>query len=165
MTNQATPNAPAPFTCTYTPQLPELLTKLNCTIAITTYQAGKLVFISAKDENTIIQLPRTFDKPMGIATDHEKDKLALACKDEVIVFANSPGLARHYPNPSDGMINIKAEGIQSIYVFDMSGTISSSTLNINNNNYHLDLSNVAGGIYFIKVITNSGVHHQSIVVN
>lgn len=94
------PNAPAPFSCTYTPQLPELLTILNCTIAITTYQAGKLVFISAKDENTLVQLPRTFDKPMGIATDHEKDKLALACKDEVIVFANSPGLARHYPRAS-----------------------------------------------------------------
>jgi len=87
----------APFSCQYSPQIPELLMKLNCTIAITTYQAGKIVFISAKDENSLIQLPRTFAKPMGIAEDVEKDKLALACKDEVIVFANSKDLATHYP--------------------------------------------------------------------
>jgi uncharacterized protein (TIGR03032 family) len=88
----------APFSCTYTSHVPEILHRLKCTIAITTYQAGKLVLISAKDENTIIQLPRTFDKPMGIAEDKVKDKIALACKDEVIVLANSTDLAMHYPN-------------------------------------------------------------------
>ncbi len=87
----------APFSCQYTPQVPELLLSLNCTISITTYQAGKLVFISPKDENYLIQLPRTFQKPMGIAYDEEKDKMAIACKDEIIVFANSPELAKHYP--------------------------------------------------------------------
>jgi uncharacterized protein (TIGR03032 family) len=34
---------------------------------------------------------------MGIAEDREKDKIALACKDEIIVFSNSKDLARHYP--------------------------------------------------------------------
>jgi len=87
----------APFACQYTPQVPELLSRLGCTLAITTYQAGKLVFISAKDENTIIQLPRTFNKPMGIAEDREKDKLALACRDTVQVFTNSRDLASFYP--------------------------------------------------------------------
>jgi len=87
----------APFSCQYTPQVPELLQKLNCTIAISTYQAGKLIFISAKDENSLVQLPRHFDKVMGIAEHSTKDKLALACKDEVIVFSNSIELALHYP--------------------------------------------------------------------
>ncbi len=87
----------APFSCTYSAQVPELLQRLNCTLAISTYQAGKLVFISALNESKIIQLPRTFEKPMGIAHDYDKDKLAVACKDEVIVFANSKDLAKHYP--------------------------------------------------------------------
>jgi len=87
----------APFSCQYTPQLPELLCRLGCTIAISTYQAGKLVFISAKDENSLIQLPRTFVKPMGIAEDTQSDKLALACKEEIIVFSNSKALAQYYP--------------------------------------------------------------------
>lgn len=87
----------APFSCQYTPQIPELLLRLQCTVALSTYQAGKLVFISAKDENSLIQLPRTFQKPMGIAEDVEKDKIALACKEEIVVFANSKDLASHYP--------------------------------------------------------------------
>jgi uncharacterized protein (TIGR03032 family) len=90
-----TPNAP--FTCNYTPQIPELLLNLNCSIAISTYQAGKLVLISPKDENSLVQLPRHFEKLMGIAEDKKKDKLALACKDQVIIFSNSKDLAIHYP--------------------------------------------------------------------
>ena len=90
-------NPLAPFSCQYTPQIPELLLKLNCSIAISTYQAGKLIFISPKDENSLIQLPRTFEKPMGVAEDEKNDKLALACKDEIIVFSNSRELACHYP--------------------------------------------------------------------
>lgn len=87
----------APFSCTYSAQVPEILDQLQCSLAITTYQAGKLVLISAKDKNNIIQLPRTFDKPMGIALDPKNDKLALACRDEVLVFKNSEALASHYP--------------------------------------------------------------------
>src|SRR5688572_6964980 len=94
-------NPIAPFSCQYTPQIPELLLKLNCSIAISTYQAGKLIFISPKDENSLIQLPRTFEKPMGVAHDEKKDKLALACKDEIIVFSNSKELAVHYPKSPD----------------------------------------------------------------
>ena len=92
-----TENTIAPFTCKYTPQIPELLLKLNCSIAITTYQAGKLIFLSPRDENSLIQLPRTFEKPMGVTYDEKKDKLAVACKDEIIVFSNSKDLAAHYP--------------------------------------------------------------------
>gem|GEM_PF-369320 len=87
----------APFSCRYTPQIPELLLSLKCTVTISTYQAGKVVFISPKDEHKLIQLPRTFSKPMGIAEDRENDKLAIACKDEVVLFKNSKELAFHYP--------------------------------------------------------------------
>jgi hypothetical protein len=44
-------DALAPFSCTYSPQIPELLQKLNCSLAITTYQAGKVIFISPKDRD------------------------------------------------------------------------------------------------------------------
>lgn len=91
------PSAPAPFSCTYSPNLPELLTQLNCSLAISTYQAGKLVFISPKDVNYLVQLPRNFDKPMGFNLNEETGQLALACRDEVIVFSESADLARFYP--------------------------------------------------------------------
>ena len=88
-----------PFSCSYSPQLPELLTRLNMSMMITTYQAGKVVFISPKDENSLSTLPRSFSKPMGI--DVQGNKMAIACKDEVIVLENSKELAKHYPNKKD----------------------------------------------------------------
>ena len=86
-----------PFSCQYTPQIPELLLQLNCSLAISTYQAGKVVLISPKNQDALVQLPRTFAKPMGIAQDVKKDKLAIATKDEIIVFSNSTDLAYNYP--------------------------------------------------------------------
>lgn len=87
----------APFSCTYTAQVPELLQKLQCSLAISTYQAGKLIFISAKNENALVQLPRHFEKAMGIALAENGERMALAGKYDVTVFQNSPDLAEHYP--------------------------------------------------------------------
>ena len=86
-----------PFYASYTPQLPELLLNLNCSIAITTYQAGKIVLISPnRDGEGLATLPRTFAKPMGI--DVDGDRMLVALKDEVVLLENSRDLATHYPN-------------------------------------------------------------------
>lgn len=84
-----------PFSCTYSPNLPELLWDLKCTLAISTYQAGKVIFISASDRTKLIQLPRHFEKPMGIAS--EGDQFAVATLDRVLTFRNAPGMAANYP--------------------------------------------------------------------
>ncbi len=88
MTN-LTSNAPALFTAKYTPSLPELIQQLNCSIAITTYQAGKVVMISARDENSLSMLPRTFKRAMGMA--QQDNRLAAATKNEVIAFSSTFG--------------------------------------------------------------------------
>lgn len=85
----------AAFTCTHSPNLPELLHQLNCTIALSTYQAGKVVLISAVNHTRLIQLPRTFAKPMGIAVN--ASRLAIATLTEVIVFNNAGRMAPNYP--------------------------------------------------------------------
>lgn len=92
-------NPPPPFSYAYTPNIPELLLGLNCSIAISTYQTGKVVIFSAKDQNQLIQLPRTFPKPMGMAKkDHQ---WAIATLDSVVMTGNAPGLASKYPaNPN-----------------------------------------------------------------
>ena len=84
----------SPFSCSFTPNLPELLTKLNCTIIITTFQAGKVIFISPKNEEELVQLPRSFKRPMGLTT--KGDKMAIATHHEIIVLKNSPNLAHNY---------------------------------------------------------------------
>ncbi len=89
----------SPFSCSYSPDLPELLTQLNCTIAVSTYQAGKLIFISAVDNEQLVQLPRTFNRVMAVGIDG--NRLALATRDEIVVLAHEPGLAPGYPKQPD----------------------------------------------------------------
>lgn len=93
----------APFSCGYTPSFPNLLAQLKATLLISTYQAGKVVLLSPTKENRMVQLPRTFEKPMGIAL--HKHKMGIATKNEVIVLGNAPSLAPTYPkkpNTYDG---------------------------------------------------------------
>lgn len=83
-----------PFSCTMSPNMAELLTELNGSIALTTYQAGKLIFISALNKEEIVQLPRQYDKAMGLAI--HGNKMAIATKNEVQVLASSKALALNY---------------------------------------------------------------------
>ena len=85
----------SPFSCSHSPELPELLNSLNCSIAISTYQAGKVILISATPDNRLIQLPRSFNKPMGIAAD--RNKMAIATQTEVVVFNNAERMSGNYP--------------------------------------------------------------------
>src|SRR5665213_1714821 len=95
----STPTALPPFATSFSPQLPELMLQLQCSIAITTYQANKLLFISPADTEKLTQLPRSFNRPMGISV--QGDKMVLGCKDEVTVFENSVDLAKHYTNKTN----------------------------------------------------------------
>lgn len=84
------------FTCTHSGDLPGLLRRLNCTLAVSTYQAGKVIFISAAGDDRLVQLLRTFDKPMGISADDKR--MAIATQTEVVVFNNASRMAANYPN-------------------------------------------------------------------
>ncbi|MDX1903079.1 MAG: TIGR03032 family protein [Thermonemataceae bacterium] len=84
-----------PFTCTYSPNIPEFLWQLNASIVLSTYQAGKMVFLSAANKENLIQLPRNFKKAMGIAL--KDNYLAIATESSVIVFAHDRTLAPRYP--------------------------------------------------------------------
>jgi uncharacterized protein (TIGR03032 family) len=92
--SDSNPNLP-PFTCACTPEVAKLLNDLGISIAITTYQAGKLIFLSGSKEGTSRQLPRDFIKPMGLVIDDKK--MALAVKNELVVFADAKELAIGYP--------------------------------------------------------------------
>jgi uncharacterized protein (TIGR03032 family) len=62
-------------------------------LAVTTYQAGKVVLVGW-DGRQVTVLPRQFDKPMGLALAPEKPtRLALATRHEVVQFADAPLLA------------------------------------------------------------------------
>jgi uncharacterized protein (TIGR03032 family) len=60
------------------------------TVAVTTYQAGKVVFLGW-DGTRVTMLPRDFDRPMGLAS--AGPRLVLATRHAVTLFADAPLLA------------------------------------------------------------------------
>lgn len=87
-----------PFACQHTPQLPDLLAELDASLALTTYQAGKVLLVSAQGER-LVHLPRSFDTPMGLAVD--AGRMALATREEIVLLADEPRLAPAYPRQPD----------------------------------------------------------------
>ncbi|MFN0050478.1 MAG: TIGR03032 family protein [Cytophagales bacterium] len=88
-----------PFSCTFSPNMPELMYELGINFVISTYQAGKVVILSAPDKEKLIQLPRDFKQAMGIAI--EGNRMAIATNDEVIVLGHNPQLGPSYPSKPD----------------------------------------------------------------
>jgi uncharacterized protein (TIGR03032 family) len=68
-------------------------------LAISTYQAGMLVFVSW-DGRQIRVLPRRLDKPMGL--DGDGGRLTVATRHDVTVFANAAALAPEYGRQRGG---------------------------------------------------------------
>lgn len=88
----------APFTSTHSDDFPAILSGLNISLALSTYQSGKLAFLSPT-ETGVTQLLRTFDNPMGFAFD--QGRLAVACRNEVLVLSDDARAARTYPRKPD----------------------------------------------------------------
>jgi uncharacterized protein (TIGR03032 family) len=74
----------------------ELLRSLHCSLALSTYQAGKLVLLRA-DGNVVNTHFRNFNRPMGIAVDRER--LAIGTHVEIVECRNMPAVARRLQDP------------------------------------------------------------------
>ncbi len=64
----------------YSPPLPSILTHINASILITTYQAGKLLVLGAHEGKLKISF-LDYDQPMGVAV--RKDRLALGTRRQI----------------------------------------------------------------------------------
>ena len=70
-----------------------------------------------------------------------------------------------YPNPVKNSLNIKAKNmIKSVSLFDTQGRLLQTKIH-SNNQIKIDLSSREKGIYFIKIITDTGVKVEKIVKN
>jgi uncharacterized protein (TIGR03032 family) len=85
--------------CTISDSFQHWLSQLPGALALTTYQAGKVVLVGWDGRQAVL-LPRHFDKPMGLAV--QGPRIALATRHEVILFADAPLLARDYLEDQPG---------------------------------------------------------------
>ena len=79
-----------PFRFTYSDGLPDALQRLDVTLWVSTYQAGKLAVFRVND-GRLSMLPRTFDKAMGFALDHRR--LAIGTRYQIWQLPNETILA------------------------------------------------------------------------
>jgi uncharacterized protein (TIGR03032 family) len=78
--------------------LADLLAKLNTTLLVSTYQAGKLALIGSQQRQLTLSF-HNFDRPMGVAIDPHANRLAVAARDKVWFLRNARDIA-HQVEPA-----------------------------------------------------------------
>ncbi len=92
------PSAPA-IGVTASGAFESVLRGLRVAIAVASYKTSAVAVLSAASGGLSL-LTRAFDKPMGLAA--AGNRLAIACRDELVVFADSPELGRRYDRVPGG---------------------------------------------------------------
>jgi uncharacterized protein (TIGR03032 family) len=87
---------PPPLRSVHTSNFPMILEQLGISLAVSTYQAGKLVFIR-NDGGVINTHFRAFNKPMGMAV--KGQRLALGTAQEIWEFRNIPAVVNRLDPP------------------------------------------------------------------
>jgi uncharacterized protein (TIGR03032 family) len=90
------PEGPPPLRSVHTSNFPMILDQLCVSLVVSTYQAGKLVFIR-NDGGVINTHFRAFNKPMGMAA--RNHRLALGTAQEIWEFRNIPAVATRLDPP------------------------------------------------------------------
>src|SRR3972149_5779894 len=80
---------PSPLRSVHTTSFPSILDQLRSSLAVTTYQAGKLVLVRS-DGGVINTHFRAFNKPMGLAA--SRGCLAIGTAQEIWEFRNVPAV-------------------------------------------------------------------------
>lgn len=80
----------------HTSNYPALLRELGGCLLVSTYQAGKLVILRP-DAESINTHFRSFNRPMGMAADHQR--MMLGAMMEIVEFRNMPDVAKRLQNP------------------------------------------------------------------
>ncbi len=99
MNDLGAPHTPVAITCSAPPSFQDWLAQAGGALAVSTYQAGKVAMIGW-DGRRVTLLMREFDKPLGLAA--LGDRLLLATRHDLWIFANAPLLAHEYLEDEPG---------------------------------------------------------------
>ena len=93
----------------------------------------------------------------------ESDPIEVTVDQGVGVVENSNVQVKVFPNPSEGFVNVAAEGLQDITLIDMMGRIVSQKAT-SQPTETVDLTNLSSGLYLLRVTTEMGVALQRVEV-
>ena len=84
------------FGCEYTDNLPLILKELNISLAVTSYQTGRLIIVRSDGESIDVNF-KSFQRPMGLAA--TEDGLTLGTFTEIVHFQREDGLLEKIKQP------------------------------------------------------------------
>lgn len=83
---------PSPFRYQHDQGFPALLEQLSLSLAVTTYQAGKLMLVRAA-QGRLSTLLRSFEQPMGLAVDAQLRRMVVGTRRMVWTLTSEPQIA------------------------------------------------------------------------
>jgi uncharacterized protein (TIGR03032 family) len=86
------PSEPSPFRYVHSANFPELLERLGSSLAVTTYQAGKLMLVRSAG-GKLSTLLRSFEKPMGLALGDDLQRMVVGTRRTVWTLRSAPEIA------------------------------------------------------------------------
>jgi len=98
----AAPDTPAPgsplFRYVHSADFPALLEQLGLSLAVTTYQAGKLMIVRSAG-GKLSTLLRSFERPMGLAVSENLDRMVIGTRRMVWTLRSAPEIAPQLDPP------------------------------------------------------------------
>lgn len=91
-------NEASPFRYRHTPGFPALLEELGLSLAVTTYQAGKLMLVRAAG-GRLSTLLRSFEQPMGLAIDSGLERMVVGTRRMVWTLRSERAIAPQLDPP------------------------------------------------------------------
>jgi len=143
---------------------------------------GEIKVVEGKDQTFIIEVPLNGCNLSSVLVDDVFNEEAfetftytftnVADNHTIEVFSElgvnelTPSDLHLYPNPVLGVLNVELEAntIDKVFVYNILGEIIHLNPDVNNSNYKLNTTDFASGIYFISVQTETGVIHSKFVV-
>ena len=98
MTSDSQISSEIDLSCDYSANLPALLHKLNISIALTSYQTGRLILLRSDGQSLDVNY-KSFHRPMGIAV--SEGKITLGTFTQVTSFHREDGLIKKLKQPLD----------------------------------------------------------------
>ena len=83
---------PSPFRYVHSANFPALLEQLQLSLAVTTYQAGKLMLVREAG-GKLSTLLRSFEKPMGLAVSDDRERMVVGTQRTVWTLRSAPEIA------------------------------------------------------------------------
>lgn len=99
----------------------------------------------------------------GASSDMEVKESYITVVDESNVLELSANDVAIYPNPASSVMNVRAEGLQQISIYDITGRIVFEK-DVNSDNETIDISKFQRATYAIRITTDTGTFVRTLVV-